>query len=141
MFYKTPGEVFKDTFKATVSFDPNDKTYQKILSNYTKSFKPWTPKPSFEIEKVIFNEPATIVIWKDGEKTVVKCQEGDAFDPEKGLAMAISKRALGNKGNFNNVFRRWTSDYIYSDLLPDVRLTFDDVAKAVRNLFGAGEDG
>lgn len=140
MFYKTPGEVFKDTFKATVSFDPNDKTYQKILSNYTKSFKPWAPNPTFEIEKVIFNEPATIVIWKDGEKTVVKCQEGDVFDPEKGLAMAISKRALGNKSNFNNVFRRWTSDYICSDLLPDYRLTFDDVAKAVRNLFGAGED-
>ena len=29
-----------------------------------------------EIKNVIFNEPATIIIWKDGTKTVVKCQEG-----------------------------------------------------------------
>lgn len=61
----------------------------------------------FEIDRVIFNDPATIIIWKDGTKTVVKCQEGDAFDPEKGMAMAISKRALGDKGNFNDVFKYW----------------------------------
>lgn len=59
------------------------------------------------IKDVIFNDPATIVIWADGSKTVVKCQDNDAFDPEKGLAMAISKKALGNKSNFNNVFKKW----------------------------------
>lgn len=61
--------------------------------------------PSFEIEKVIFNGPATIVKWKDGTKTVVKCQVGDVFDYEKGLAMCFTKKALGNKGDFNNVLR------------------------------------
>lgn len=60
-----------------------------------------------EIERVIFNDPATIVIWKDGTKTVVKCQEGDVYDAEKGLALCISKKALGNKGNFNEVFKKW----------------------------------
>ena len=50
-----------------------------------------------EIEKVIFNDPATIVMWNDGTKTVVKCQEGDTFDPEKGLAMCIVKKSLGLK--------------------------------------------
>ena len=43
-----------------------------------------------EIKNVIFNDPATIVFWEDGTKTVVKCQDGDEFDPEKGLAMAIA---------------------------------------------------
>lgn len=60
-----------------------------------------------EIKNVIFNEPATIIIWKDGTKTVVKCQEGEGYDPEKGLAMAISKKALGNKGNYCEVFKKW----------------------------------
>ena len=60
-----------------------------------------------EIEKVIYNDPATIVFWKNGDKTVVKCQPGDTYDPEKGLALCIMKRALGNKGNYNNVFREW----------------------------------
>ena len=59
------------------------------------------------IKKVIFNYPATIVLWSDGSKTVVKCQDGDIYDPEKGLAMAISKKALGNKGNYCNEFKKW----------------------------------
>lgn len=54
-------------------------------------------KMTLEIKKVIFNNPATIVFWADGTKTVVKAKNED-FDPEKGLAMAIAKKALGNKG-------------------------------------------
>lgn len=59
------------------------------------------------IEKVIFNNPATIVFWYDGTKTVVKCGEGEAFDPEKGLAMAISKRFFNNSGWYYDVFKKW----------------------------------
>lgn len=59
------------------------------------------------IKKVIFNKPATIVLWKDGSKTVVKCQKGDKYDPEKGLAMAIVKYMSGNAGNFNDIFKEW----------------------------------
>jgi hypothetical protein len=36
----------------------------------------------------------------------------DEFDPEKGLAMAIAKKALGNKGNYFNVIKRWTDEYL-----------------------------
>ena len=61
----------------------------------------------FEIKGVIFNDPATIVLWADGTKTVVKCQEGDLYSEELGLAMCFAKKALGNKGNFNNVFHKW----------------------------------
>lgn len=46
-------------------------------------------------------------IWSDGTKTVVKCQDDDWYDPEKGLAMAISKKALGNKGNYCNEIKKW----------------------------------
>lgn len=58
------------------------------------------------IKKVIFNNPATIVMWKDGTKTVVKA-EGEDYDPEKGLAMAIAKKAYGNQGNYYNEFKKW----------------------------------
>lgn len=60
-----------------------------------------------EIKNVIFNDPATIVFWEDGTKTVVKCQDGDEFDPEKGLAMAIAKKAYGNKGSYCNKMKKW----------------------------------
>lgn len=59
------------------------------------------------IKDVIFNNPATVVIWEDGTKTVVKCQEGDKYSEELGLAMCIAKKFFGNKGNFNEVFKKW----------------------------------
>ncbi len=64
-------------------------------------------KDASPIKKVIFNNPATIILWKDGTKTVVKCQKGDTYDKEKGFYMCVAKKALGNKGNFNNEFKRW----------------------------------
>ena len=63
-------------------------------------------KPGWSIKQVIFNDPATIVLWTDGTKTVVKC-ENEVYDPEKGLAMALSKKMLGNQGNYFDVFRKW----------------------------------
>lgn len=59
------------------------------------------------IKKVIFNKPATIILWEGDTKTVVKCGDYEVWDPEKGLAMAIAKKVLGNKGNFNETFKKW----------------------------------
>lgn len=64
-----------------------------------------------EIRDVIFRKPATIVFWADGTKSVVKAVY-DEFDPEKGLAMAITKKALGNKGNYFNQIKKWTDKYL-----------------------------
>ena len=66
-----------------------------------KEWKRWLRK----IDRVIFNDPATIILWKSGEKTVVKCGPNETFDKEKGLAMALCKYILGNKGNFNQFFK------------------------------------
>ena len=63
-----------------------------------------------KIKNVIFNDPATIVLWSDGTKTVVKCGENDIYDPEKGLAMAVAKKYLGtNKShsNYMDEFKKW----------------------------------
>lgn len=81
-----------------------------IISSNPRKRRPYfgiTLNGDMRIEKVIFNNPATIVLWADGTKTVVKRQKGDRYDKEKGLAMCIAKKALGNKGNFNNVFKEW----------------------------------
>ncbi len=76
------------------------------------------------IKKVIHNDPATIVYWLDGSKTVVKCGEGDIYDPEKGLAMAIAKKFLGNKGNYYDTFKKWLpeeEDALMKFLLDGIR--------------------
>ena len=67
--------------------------------------------PAYKIKKVIFNEPATIVFWEDGTKTVVKCNPNDIFDPEKGIAMCFVKKLYNNKGRYNNAFKPWVDDY------------------------------
>lgn len=61
---------------------------------------------TISINKVIFNDPVTVVYWSDNTRTIVKCRN-EVFDREKGLAMAISKKAFGNTGRYNNVFKGW----------------------------------
>ena len=62
---------------------------------------------SLTIKDVIFNPPATIVFWMDGTKTVVKDQGEVLYDPEKGMAMAVAKKAFGNQGNYYNQFKKY----------------------------------
>lgn len=85
--------------------------YQVCNGHYIRPLKTLVPA----IKNVIFNDPATIVFWADGTKTVVKAQDGDIFDPEKGLTMAITKKALGNKGNYCNALKKWLPEEILID--------------------------
>lgn len=79
------------------------------------------------IKKVIFNDPATIVFWNDGTKTIVKTQNGEDFDREKGFAMAVAKKALGNTSKYYDEFKKWcveedkeeTSDESFIDQVVD----------------------
>ena len=61
------------------------------------------------INRVIFSGPCTIVLWNDGSKTIVRCTD-ERFDKEKGLAMCIAKKALGNKGKYYDVFKKWIEE-------------------------------
>lgn len=104
----------------------------------------------FSIDKVIFNDPATIVLWTDGTKTVVKAQDGDMYDPEKGLAMAISKKALGNKGNYCNELKKWLPKEeeekanviaepiinVFSGGIQETAKAFENLRKTIRDMNG-----
>ena len=85
---------------------PGDLIFSgKVIGDFFYSKDLSLMKP--EIKKVIFNDPATIVYWHDGTKTVVKAQDGEPFDKEKGLAMAFMKKVCGNKGNYNEIFKEF----------------------------------
>lgn len=68
-----------------------------------------------EVKKVIWNDKACIVIWKDDTKTVVKCQEGDNWNNEVGLMAAFSKKLFGNDNTFNKVINRYCSPFFNED--------------------------
>lgn len=94
-------QVRNQTYSSTVKLMENLKylgTKQSVFSDVVSSIP--------EIKSVIYNDPATIIFWEDGTKTVVKCKN-EKFDPEKGLAMAFLKKMLGNKGNYYNIFKKW----------------------------------
>lgn len=113
-----PLHINEDEFKLQGHIE-SDITSRLICEMYKSSCGgrgQFSCKP--QIEKVIFNEPATIVLWSDNTKTVVKCQEGDTYSKELGLAMCIVKKYLGNQSNFNNEFKKWIPKEIES--LPSV---------------------
>lgn len=55
------------------------------------------PKLSDYIDHVLATGTATVIFWKDGTKTSVKCSKEEEYDYEKGLAMATLKYIFGNK--------------------------------------------
>lgn len=65
---------------------------------------------------VIFHNPATIVFWDDGDKTVVKCQPGDTFSAEAGLTAAMLKKYMGNDNTFNKVINEWLARASYASV-------------------------
>ena len=85
---------------------PNDFIF-KLINNGGLIIRTRRQINMQRIKKVIFNDPATIVFWSDGTKTVVKCGDNDTFDPEKGLAMAICKKFFDNMGYYYDVFKKW----------------------------------
>lgn len=107
----------------------------------------WHGYANLHIKNVIFNCPATIVFWSDGTKSVVKTQQGDTFDPEKGLAMAISKKMLGNDYAYYNIFKKWlkkerkTDEDVNLNLNCDFSSAVDAVnkwAESLKRTFGRG---
>ena len=83
-----------DYINPLVNVSTNKKTKNELYRSNKK-----------EIKRVIFNEPYTIVIWANGEKTIVKAQDGEPYDKEKGLAMCFAKYALGNTCRYFDFFK------------------------------------
>lgn len=83
---------------------------------------PHLPKETVKMPKiknVKFNGPATIVFWDDNTKTVVKAHD-EAIDYEKGMAMAIAKKALGNDNKYYNTFKKWLPKEDEESIYPEI---------------------
>lgn len=90
------------------------------LEHYLKSIQVITdnvPTAEFHLvsvppmpKRVIYSGRATIVIWDDGTKTVVKCSEEDEYVPEVGFLWALAEKVYGNKSRLDKVMGRWLRD-------------------------------
>lgn len=88
-----------ETYKLSMS-----KSIGVAIGDCTKLLVPIKMLPS--IKKVIFSKPATVVIWGDNTKTVVKCADGEEYSEEVGLAMCIAEKYCGNYSQFKKVVRK-----------------------------------
>ena len=116
---KLPWNPSKDVIRVSANnlgIDIDRAIYTAMAIDYSRQSTEQTKKNDIvrlgmcnvSIRKVIFSNPATIVLWSDGTKTVVKCGPDDIFDKEKGLAMAIVKKMAGNDNRFHKVFKQYT---------------------------------
>lgn len=91
--------------------------YSKLSSEYHKSSGryPWNSvdtkaardyiNPGYKPKKVIFNGPATIVMWQDGTKTIVKRREGEQDDKEKAVMYCVFKKLCGSKAEMDRYLK------------------------------------
>lgn len=61
------------------------------------------------IKKVVYNPPATVVLWNDGTKTVSKCDKEDKFDKLTGFILCVVKHYVGGKK-----LRERTEKWVYN---------------------------
>lgn len=77
------------------------------------------------IKEVIYNDPATIVLWSDGTKTVSKAVEGDCFNMESGLTICILKKIMG-RNDLKMLLKNWIPEQV--SINPQ-RVTLKEVMK------------
>lgn len=63
-----------------------------------------------QIKKVIYSNPVTVVFWKDGTKTMSRCDEYDNYDELTGFLMCVMKKAMKAKD-----MRKMLEDYVYGN--------------------------
>lgn len=69
-------------------------------------------RPDGNVENIWINEEkgTTVIKWKDGTKTKVRCQHDEEFDAEKGIALCFMKKAFDNRACFNVIFKKYIED-------------------------------
>lgn len=126
---------FWDSYKRAFCYEgQSTANYDDFYINNSSNITSRVIKPQI-IQKVIFNDPCTIILWSDKTKTIVKCGEDEKYDPEKGMAMAISKKFFGNKGDYYENFKKWLPE----EEDPDSD-TMEQPKNALNDVFGNRHD-
>lgn len=67
----------------------------------------WEPSYNYpELDKIIYSGNRTIVFWKDGTKTIVKCAKEQEFDEYSGFVAAFAKKAFGSTSHIKKLISR-----------------------------------
>lgn len=108
--YEDIMRCFENEFEdARVRVSPKTFTTYATLSDIVVKHKGLGFR-NIKIKRIIFNPPATVIIWEDDTKTVVKCSEDDEFNPEIGVAMCYMKKIYGSRHAFSKMVEKYEID-------------------------------
>lgn len=72
---------------------PVDKSHYRYLPDW------------LNVDRVIFHNPATIIFWKNGDKTVVKCAENETYNEYAGFCAAVAKQVFRTNSAVSRIVR------------------------------------
>ena len=75
----------------------NDSYISVLTKQDNKSVNKEKGQMNKKIKKIILNNQATVIFWNDNSKTVVKCMDGEKYNPLNGIAIAFMKGILDKK--------------------------------------------
>lgn len=58
------------------------------------------------IDHIFYDDIATVVFWKDGTKTIVKCPEGTPYDEYTAFCVAVAKKFYGTNSAIKRVIKK-----------------------------------
>ena len=99
---QSPAELFLAACYGNNDDNPDSGSAAKTFLDHL-----YSDNDDLEIVDVIFNAPATIVKWSDGDKTVVKCDKEDRFDERVGFLLCVLKKYYNNNIKFYSDLDKW----------------------------------
>lgn len=88
-----PGYSGRYLWDSTDRIDSASKAYESIVR-------------ALAIDHIFYDDIATVVFWKDGTKTIVKCPEGTPYDEYTAFCVAVAKKFYGTNSAIKRVIKK-----------------------------------
>lgn len=99
--------TFKEMLNSSKDCEVKEvKQGNKKENNYVKDYLKSITSVK-DVEKVVFNPPATIIFWKDGDITSSKCHSQDKYDTIVGYSLALTKKLFKNTTHMVSHVEKW----------------------------------
>lgn len=90
---RVPRNSGRYPWDSTDRIDSASKAYESIVR-------------ALAIDHIFYDDIATVVFWKDGTKTIVKCPEGTPYDEYTAFCAAVAKKFYGTNSAIKRVIKK-----------------------------------
>ena len=111
------GDYFTNTSSGsgiTYELTPSQREYPKVEieapPSFTLSTELYSAMKCYTPKKIIRNGPATIVMWPDGTKTVVKRADGEEDNTYSAFCAALAIKIFGSNSKLKKTIKNLTEE-------------------------------